>query len=280
MGRCVVGKKLCGVLAVLFCAFLFSAVLAGLSGDANAIRLTAKRITFEGSVRAADLSIINDTDEEQVYRLGFKVMRMTSKGVLETVEGDDGLGNAVADMVRFSPRRVVIPVGGAQQVRMMLNKPASLPDGEYRAHFWIRPEMAPDAFEADPTAHVPGGASIQIKMLTGATVPVFVRTGQTHADVKLEGVTAKRDGENVSVAFDIVREGNRSLYGDFDFVCNGSTVQQVRGIAVYTDIERRSVDFTVPVPKSCSEMNVIYRAEKNDAFFNGRVMATGVVQLP
>ncbi|WP_435641143.1 fimbrial biogenesis chaperone [Micavibrio aeruginosavorus] len=268
------------------CVTAAALVLTLAANDAQAIRLTMKRVMFEGSQRTADLTIINNTAEEQVYRLGFKTMRMTQGDGLETLEDgvQDPALKSADSMVRFSPRRVTIPAGGSQQVRLMLNKPKDVADGEYRSHFWIRPEAESAKFDPAPQDNAASGPSVQIKMLAGVTLPVFVRVGPMNVTATIANAKAERKGERIAVSMDINREGNRSLYGDVEFTCNGKVLHQVRGIAVYTEIAKRTVRLNVPVPKDgfggCSAMDVIYRAETADAQYKGGVIAQTQVAIP
>lgn len=268
------------------CVTAAALVLTLAANDAQAIRLTMKRVMFEGSQRTADLTIINNTAEEQVYRLGFKTMRMTQGDGLETLEDgvQDPALKSADSMVRFSPRRVTIPAGGSQQVRLMLNKPKDVADGEYRSHFWIRPEAETAKFDPAPQDNASSGPSVQIKMLAGVTLPVFVRVGPMNVSATMTNIKATRNGERIAVTMDINREGNRSLYGDVEFSCNGKTLHQVRGIAVYTELATRTVRLNMPVPKKgfggCTTMDVIYRAEAGDAQYKGGVIAQAQVAVP
>jgi P pilus assembly chaperone PapD len=271
--------------SLVLCAGLLMLVAAGFSNDAHAIRLTMKRVIFEGSQRTADLTIINNTADEQVYRLGFKTMRMTANDGLETLEPgvDDPALQSADKLVRFSPRRVTIPPGGSQQVRLMLTKPKDLPDGEYRSHFWIRPEA--DSVKFDPAPAEDGdGPTVQIKMLAGVTLPIFVRVGSMTATGSISDVKATRDEKRVAVSMQLHREGNRSLYGDFEFTCNGAVLHQVRGIAIYTEVTQRTVNLNIPVPKDgfggCKMIDITYRADAADPLHKGGVLATAQVAMP
>lgn len=268
------------------CVTAAALVLTLVANDAQAIRLTMKRVMFEGSQRTADLTIINNTAEEQVYRLGFKTMRMTQSDGLETLEdgAQDPALKSADSMVRFSPRRVTIPAGGSQQVRLMLNKPKDVVDGEYRSHFWIRPEAESAKFDPAPQDNAANGPSVQIKMLAGVTLPVFVRVGPMNVTASIENAKAVRNGDRIAVTMDINRDGNRSLYGDVEFSCSGKTLHQVRGIAVYTELTKRTVRLNMPVPKDgfggCATMDVVYRAEASDAQYKGGVIAQTKVAVP
>lgn len=253
--------------------------------SADALRLTLKRITFEGRKRTEVITIINNEAQPQTYRLGWRQMRMTEDKALQSVEEGEVVPGLmpVDDLVRFAPRRVTVPPGGTQQVRLMLRKPKDLPEGEYRSHFWIQPEAEAAKFGEQQAA--PTGSPIQLKMLTGITLPVIVRHGTLDATGVIENGKAVRAGEDIDVSFTVVRSGNKSLYGDVDMVCTGGgdeNIRTIRGVAVYAEVTRRNLTFTMPVPadvSSCAQITVIYREPPDQAGNLGKVIAETTLKL-
>lgn len=259
---------------------VFFGTLAFCALDAYAVKITMKRVIFEGTKRAEVLTLINNTGDEQAYRLGWRNMRLTEDaGLKEIPEGETPADIKFADqMVIFAPRRVVIPPGGSQQIRLMLRKPKDLAEGEYRSHLWIRPEAEAVKFEAKPTEA--GKSAVQIKMLAGVSLPVFVRIGQMTATAKFESAAARQADGKLKIDLVISRQGNRSLYGDLDFICTGGeekVLRQVRGIAIYPELAQRKFNFSFPLPKEgmagCSAMRIVYTADKEDPLFKGNVIA-------
>ena len=107
--------------------------------DAGAVRVSLKRIIFEGPVRSEILTLINNTGETQTYRLGWKKYKMDERNSLRALADDKDDGSILwADkMLRFAPRRVTIPAGGSQQIRLLLRRPSDIQEAEYRSHLWI-----------------------------------------------------------------------------------------------------------------------------------------------
>ena len=269
----------------VICALLVGGVVLCAIGimNAHALRVTMKRVLFEGSKRADILILINNTGEEMIYRLGWRRMRMTeTQSVIPLEDDDPGADLKPADdMIVYAPRRVVLPPGGSQQVRLMLRKPKDLAEGEYRSHFWIEPEAEsvkfdPSQFKGDPTK----GPAVQIKMLTGITLPVIVRVGDLTATAGIQGGAVKRKGTDGEATFVLTREGNRSIYGDMEFTCGSTVVTQIRGIAVYTEVTKRNLSFDLKnLPADCTSVNVTYRAAEDDAQFKGGTMAQATLPV-
>lgn len=281
-GRALRPRAMTGGLA-LACGFLMAAtVMTGLSSEAHALRVTMKRVLFEGSKRADIIVLINNTDEEMTYRLGWRRMRMTETQAIVPIEDGDAATEVKSadDLVKYAPRRVVLPPGGSQQVRLMLRRPQDLADGEYRSHFWIEPEEAAVQFDPSPEAANAKGPAVQIKMLTGITLPVIVRAGNLSVKGAITGGTVTRGADISRVKMMVTREGNRSLYGDMEFACGSTVVHRVNGIAVYTEVSRREMEFGLrALPADCATVNVTYKAAEDDAQYHGGVIAQAALPV-
>ncbi|QQG36914.1 MAG: hypothetical protein HYS17_03845 [Micavibrio aeruginosavorus] len=274
-----------------------AALVAGLTAltlwapDAQALKVTLKRAVFEGPRRTEVLTIINNSAEEQAYRLGWRMMRMTENQSMVAVDDPAQAADLrpVDEMIRYAPRRIVIPPGGTQQVRLLLRKPKDLAEGEYRSHFWIQPEAESVKFEP-PSEEMAEAAKtkpvVQIKMLTGITIPVIVRHGKLSVKSTITDARVARDGggKAMNVGFTLNREGNRSVYGDLKFICNGGTLaKQIKGIAVYTEITKRFMNFSIPYPEggvsACSSMKIEYIADEDDLDLQGVTLAAAEVAV-
>lgn len=225
---------------------------------AQALRITLKRVVFEGAKRAEVITIINNTDKPETYRLGWRHFRMTANESLVPIPEDQPMPADIkpsANMIRFAPRRFTVPPNSSQQVRMMLRMPKDLADGEYRSHFWVRPEVDPDELKlkAGEKAKATGArGGVTLTMLAGVTMPIIVRKGALNASLSIGNLSAYETGGFVTTSFSLLREGSKSIYGDIDFVCNAGgdeyIIKSSRGIAIYTELSRR--DFNLRIPKT------------------------------
>ena len=240
--------------------------------SAQALRITLKRVVFEGPKRAEVLTIINSSNEERTYRLGWRNFVMTQdKSLVALAEGEEPPANAkmVEDMVRFAPRRFTLAPKSSQQVRMILRTPSGLADGEYRSHFWVRPEEDVEELrlKAERRAAKEGKKSggVSLTMLAGVTMPVIVRKGGLSATASVTNLRATETGGYVDIGFSLIREGNRSVYGDINYVCNEGvgayTLRTTRGIAVYTELNQRNFNLRIekaPGQPRCSSLTVTF----------------------
>lgn len=280
-------------LKLAFVAFVLLALICHVPA-AHAIKLTMKRVVFEGSKRTEVLTLINDSDEEQTYRLSWRNMAMKDGKSLSPVEEGETISgfNPADNLVIFAPRRITILAGGSQQVRLMMRKPADLADGEYRSHLWIRPEEEAVKFtapDAEAQAVDDSATGIQIKMLAGANFPIIVRQGKTNATATITNPTLTQQGDSFVVTLDVNREGNSSLYGDFQFTClsgaSPQVIHDIHGIAVYTETATRHLEFKFNVPAEgvgiCQSMRVAYLpAGGKNLDASGQAIAEAEITLP
>lgn len=265
------------IIITLFIA-LFAPFLL-ISNDSNsALRMILKRVVLEGGKRAENLTLINSSDEQKTYRLEWRQMVMTPDDGLMHVDKADLPENVKpsSDFIRYSPRRVTIPPRSTQIVRLALRMPAGVEDGEYRSHLWVRQEVNPEKLrrkymEENPVAE--GKFGIGVTMLPGVTLPVIVRKGNLDARLNIEEAFVKIQGGEIQTAMNLVRSGNKSTYGDLDFICNPEgeayALSSRSGIAVYTELDSKKVSFNLKMPeneKPCKSMLIRYTEMDN---FNG-----------
>ncbi|MDQ2736173.1 MAG: molecular chaperone [Pseudomonadota bacterium] len=251
------------------------------------LMLFPTRIVFEKNQRAAQVELINQGKTPETYRLSLVNRRMSETG--EFTPADPPLpGEQFADsMVRFSPRQVTIAPGGSQTVRMLLRKPADLASGEYRSHLQI--DRVPDPVGSGSIEAAADASRIGVTLtaLVGASIPVIVRQGDTHATLALTQLAVVPAGaEPVSLAFEIDRSGDRSVYGDLvvTFTPKGGApieVAKAGGVAVYVPNASRKARMPLRLPDgrplSGGNVQVIFR-ERADA--GGKVLAEASVALP
>ena len=256
---------------------------------AHAIRVTLKRVIFEGSKRTEVIMVINNTEKPETYRLGWREMVMTQEKSLKAIKDGEPLPpgyKSAQGMVRFAPRRFTVPPKSSQQIRMMLRMPANLPDGEYRSHLWIKPEEEVRDLKRNQNPAETGRGGVSVKMLAGVTMPVIVRKGNLRATASIANMQAAESAGFVTVNYSLLREGDRSLYGDVDFICNigaGEFVlKETHGIAIYAETPQR--DFKIRIEKDagqprCSTLTVRYT--ETDGFVGKKldVLAEGSVQV-
>jgi hypothetical protein len=228
-------------------ALLFTTLMsfwAAIPAQAQLV-VSPTRVVFEGSMRTTQLDIINTTGQRAIYRLALVKRRMTENG--ENVPAAEPVlpgERFVDEMVRFTPRQLVLEPGASQVVRLSLRKPPGLEAGEYRSHLHLERVADADQLSSLEAATDPAtagqGMQIRLTALIGALIPVIVREGAPKANLTIHDLQLVRGsaGEPL-LSLALKREGNRSVYGDIvvSRLAEGSgqpvEISRLSGIAVY-----------------------------------------------
>lgn len=230
------------------------------------------RVVFDGNTRTAQIDVINSGTETMTYRISVIRRRMNETGeFVPAVDAADGERYA-DEMIRFSPRQVVVPPGGTQAVRLQLRKPAALENGEYRSHllFQALPPVGPSVDKRADAAPAVESKDLDIQLVAvySVSIPLIVRQGPTSAEVAVRDVAMHGD----AVTFALDRKGTRSVYGDLVVSLRGArgaerVIARANGIAVYTPNASRRVRIPVkpellPVPAGELRVAFVERVEQ------------------
>lgn len=265
-------------------------LLAAFPASAD-LMLYPTRIVFDQNRRAAQLDLINNGQERATYRISLVNRRMSEIGEFSAVDSPLPGEQFAGELLRYSPRQVVLAPGGGQTIRILLRKPADLPTGEYRSHLQF--DRVPEASAAsnldtqDPKLAA-GEVGVQLKALIGVSIPVIVRHGETAADVTLSGLELLKPvaGQAAMLALVLQRSGNRSVYGDLGatFTPQGGAAQEVGkagGVAVYTPNPLRRVKLELKPPDGLVLARGTLRVTLRDRpEAGGKLLAEAAIELP
>lgn len=227
-------------------AFFFAEMLA--AQIVNAPSISPHRVILGPRERSAELLIINEGKMPTSYRISFIEMDMDLDGHLKERPKKQG-EICASDLVRFSPRQVSLEPGAMQVIRIQARKPADLPEGEYRSHMIIKPlPLAQKPSAVDP-AQDPKALSITIQTIMNVAVPVFVRQGDTHAEVNLAELRLEPSGKPEDppiLAMRLVRTGNQSTSGKVAVFFKPKEGKEIpageaKTYGIYRELDSRSI---------------------------------------
>jgi hypothetical protein len=233
------------------------------TGGAGDLLVAPTRVTLEGRVRSAEITLVNIGRETATYRVSLLHLAMTEAGELKEIEKPEPGAPFADDLVRFSPRQVTLAPNASQIVRLQLRLPADLPAGEYRSHLLFRAvpreDVAPGRQIENKGEARPGEVSVQLIPVYGVSIPLIVRHGQTTAtasvvDLAFEPAAGK---EAPALRCRLTRTGNQSVYGNISVTFrpakgNPQVVGTLNGIAVYPPLAARSVRIPLQPPPGLS----------------------------
>ncbi|MGB5778854.1 MAG: molecular chaperone [Allopontixanthobacter sediminis] len=253
-------SRLISVACAAIAAFggILSAAPAAAQGD---LLVAPTRIILDGR-RGTEVILSNIGSEEATYRIELELRRMTATGQLIDVETDDAneLEQAALAMVRYAPRRITLPPGQPQSVRISARPGAELPDGEYRVHMSFRAIPKPTPVTEAPEDSQ--GIRIKLVPIYGVTIPVIVRHGRLEATVAISNPQVAVGVRGPELRLAMVRNGTKSTYGELRVTRPGSDepVFLARGIAIYSEVAERAMEFDL-TPEQAAAMKGQLRFE-------------------
>lgn len=254
------------------------------------LMLYPTRIVFDGNQRAAQLELINNGSESATYRISLVNRRMNETGTFSEIDEPLPGEQFAGDLLRYSPRQVILQPGVGQTVRIMVRKSANLAAGEYRSHLLFAKQ--PDAsgrHSAENSGGMTGDNEIGVTLTTlvGVSIPVIVRHGKTSASLSLTHLQMLHPpGQAPMLAFHMERSGSRSVYGNLtvSFIPNGGAEQVIaraNGLAVYTPNTLRRASIALQPPRgqqlTAGTLRVTFREQAEDS---GDRLAEAFLKLP
>ncbi len=245
-------------IAALFAIAMGVPTQASAQGD---LLVAPTRVILDGS-RGTEVILSNIGTEEATYRIGLELRRMLENGRLVPVERTDANESeeAAMGMIRYAPRRITLPPGQPQAVRLAARPGADLPDGEYRVHMSFK--AIPRPREVTATDQPAEGVSIQLIPIYGVTIPIIVRHGRVEAQVAINQASIVQGEDGPELAFSISRSGDSSTYGVLTVTKPGieEPILLLRGLAVYPELNERQVRVRL-TPEQVANFNGQLRIE-------------------
>lgn len=241
-------------------AFIYALLLLFSTQSLASLVLNPQRIVLQDRERSASLDLLNTSEEMGRYQIYFEHKYMKEDGsIIDIVNPAEG-GPYAGDMIRYSPRRVDIPAGGSQTIRLAVRRPKDLNDGEYLSHLVLKQipnKTAQTGNSNNPDAQL----NLAVQPVLKIAIPVIVRKGSSETLAHISEISPIFNDEGVeALHFTLNRKGKYSLYGNVElFEKNeqglGKRIGYIRGIALYTPTAKRlvKVHFNETIPKGPKE---------------------------
>lgn len=277
--RCLGSVMLRHLLPTLVILAVAGPALAQVGADLN---ISPKRVVFGPGDRSATVYVFNQGDAPASYSVELVDRVMTPDGqIVAAADRPDVRVDSAADLVQYTPRRITLQPRESQAIRVRA-RPGG--DGEHRSHLTVTalpPENA--GFTVDQAAAGPGDAvSLQVIALFSVSIPVIVRDGLPDARAAIDRLSLSREADQTLLSLDLVRLGASSVYGDVEISVTGADgprlVTAVRGVAVYPEVERRTV--VAVLPQGVQPGQTLSVAYRDDDAAQGEVLATATLVAP
>jgi P pilus assembly chaperone PapD len=249
------GVAIAGILAILF-----GGVCLQRTAEAGGRMIIAPtRIVLEGGERSATVHVGNHGDLPVALRISVVNKRMMESGLIVDVTDPQPGETFASDLVRYSPRRLVLEPNQTQTVRFLVRKPAgvALPPGEYRSHIVFRSVPVPPPANQDEPEEKIDGIRVTARAIIETSIPLIYRVGELPATVQFsrDDVHLESDpGAVPTLTLRLERKGKRSVYGDLvvEYIQPDLTSREVAhlgGVAVYHPTPSRLFRIGLQLPQ-------------------------------
>jgi hypothetical protein len=193
-------------------AALVFALLALAAGRAHAVSVSPTAVFIDSRSPTGTLTLYNGgnrPEEIEVY-FAFGYPTSDSAGVLRTSLADTAATGepSIIQYMRVFPRRMTLAPGQRQTLRVLVQAPPTLADGEYWGRVVVRAKGGQPPIES-----VQGDVRAQLDVQTVVATAVLFRKGPVRTGVAVTNARAHATPHGVQVDCDVARQGNAVYLG-------------------------------------------------------------------
>jgi hypothetical protein len=239
--------------------------------SANAVLVLPKWLIIQDNQRAARVIVYNKSNVPKVVTFEWERRAINEEGKFVKLKpGETVNGYSPADpYIKFSPRKVVLQPKQNQKIRLMVQRPADMKQGEYRSHFAVHEEKLETAKNKSEGLKKQGMKGT-IELSISTSIPVLLRHGETTIDYKITRAEIVKDEDLSHIDFTIENNSTRSIYGRVELECtyaSGEVITEtIRGIRLYVESKTIQKRFPIKVinTKNCQalKMKIFGKADR------------------
>jgi P pilus assembly chaperone PapD len=208
---------------LLFTTLCAVGVLSAFTGESAVAQLQVlpTQVFIVHPNRSAELAVTNVTQKtvevEATFLFEYPVAYDTGRVEFKKLaEGDTSPSNA-APWLRTVPDKAILAPGESRTLRVVVQPPATVTDGEYWARVILRaqPTAAPEN-QSKKTGFVP-------MLISEMNLPVHYRRGTLITGVRVDELTAAVQDSALRVSLRLARTGNTCFWGRASFRVSNSS---------------------------------------------------------
>jgi hypothetical protein len=263
-------------------SLILAALLAFSPAIARAVTVSPNALFIDSRTRSGVLTLYNPgtTAEEIEITFAFGYPRSDLAGAISVALADSAPSGepSVLGFVRAFPRRLRLEPGQRQTVRILMQPPAGLAEGEYWGRVLVHSRGG-----RPPVEQQQGGIHMQIDLETVIVGAVNYRNGAVKTGVAIDSARAAivAAGDSVRVVADLRRLGNAAYLGHLTLELVGADGRVIGSVdedlAVYRTL-RKVESIAIPPRTSLVGASVRYRltTERPDIDPESRLAADAV----
>ena len=263
-------------------SLVLAALLAASPAAARAVTVSPNALFIDSRTHSGVLTLYNPgtTAEEIEITFAFGYPRSDLAGAISVALADSAPAGepSVLGFVRAFPRRLRLEPGQRQTVRILMQPPAGLAEGEYWGRVLVHSRGG-----RPPVEQQQGGIHMQIDLETVIVGAVNYRNGAVKTGVAIDSARAAivAAGDSVRVVADLRRLGNAAYLGHLTLELVGADGRVIGSVdedlAVYRTL-RKVESIAIPPRTSLVGASVRYRltTERPDIDPESRLAAEAV----
>jgi P pilus assembly chaperone PapD len=215
---------------------------------AHAVTVSPTAVFIDARSPTATLSLYNNgtSPEEVEISFGFGYPSSNADGVLQVQIQDSAAAGepSVVPWLRAFPRRMQLQPGQRQTLRVMVQAPAGVADGEYWGRVMVRSRGGQPPIESTQ-----GQVHVAVNVETVVATAVLFRKGAVSTGVNVRAATGALAGDSVRLTLDLDRTGNAVYLGRIQARLRDAGGRVLAtdedALALYRSLRRR---FTMALP--------------------------------
>ena len=186
--------------------------------------------------RTAIITAANRSNMLQHYRVSVIDMVMNSNGSVSCIKDNTPpYEHSASSWIIATPSLVRLKPGETQTIRLLIRRPKTLKNGEYRAHLVVTQQPPADiAGGLKDESTKKGKLKFNVVTVYATSIPIIIKHGQINVSAKIKDAHLINNGKKITLK--INRKGNASFRG-FVMAQTGNTKPIYMPITIYQDID-------------------------------------------
>ena len=242
--------------------------------EGSVLFLAPHRLIIAPDSKSETISVSNKSTEERRYDLMMIDQVMNENGITQQ---QDTFSYSIKRMVRFQPKRFTLKPGESQVVRVVVDRPNGITDGDYHSHLLFRevPLSMKDKsqLEQEHADSEKKAVSFEIRTLYGVAVPIVVQVGKVVEDISATDMhlgTSAGDSKMRTLAATFNRTGNSEAVAKVtvEYAAPGKApvaVMDPQWVRIYREVDKISKVFELPnLPADAKDGKLVVSLVKDE----------------
>lgn len=215
---------------LLLCCLLVAASAPAVLAAPN-IHFTEYRVLLTEKKVSSNYQIFNQGKSEAYCYTSVVDHNVDANGKLTLAKANNKPATSASQLLRISPRRVVIPGMASQKVKVVARKLRQQKDGEWVSYLSLKCK--------ERQANDGKGLNMSANFIFN--IPVVVRKGNLDVEARFDDLKLLQQQGSYIADVSILRQGERSLYGNVQIFDDTGLLAVRKGLSHYLQSDKVSL---------------------------------------